>query len=167
MLGIAAYARPAASAWALASWSAIWPGASPSGRLLMTLLKPAAAIRAKSSASICGATAKSGVTERISAKEPSGDPKFAIVDTYARRRKGRAGAWRGAPAAVQSIRGTGRYMLQLAARRLLVAIPTMLVIIAAAFFLMHAAPGGPFDREHQLPEDIKKRVEAHFNLDKP
>ena len=58
-------------------------------------------------------------------------------------------------------------MFQLAVRRLLIAIPTMLVIISASFFLMHAAPGGPFDREHQLPDDIKKRVEAHFRLDQP
>ena len=58
-------------------------------------------------------------------------------------------------------------MLQLAVRRLLIAIPTMLVIIAASFFLMHAAKGGPFDREHQLPDDIKRRVEAHFRLDQP
>ena len=58
-------------------------------------------------------------------------------------------------------------MFALVLRRLVVAIPTMLVIIAASFFLMHAAPGGPFDRERQLPPEIEKRVKAAYNLDKP
>ena len=43
----------------------------------------------------------------------------------------------------------------------------MLVIIAAAFFLMRAAPGGPFDRERQLPPEIERRLLAQYNLDKP
>jgi oligopeptide transport system permease protein len=58
-------------------------------------------------------------------------------------------------------------MLQLALRRLLIAIPTMLVIISIAFFLMHAAPGGPFTVERQLDPDIEKRMLAAYNLDKP
>jgi oligopeptide transport system permease protein len=58
-------------------------------------------------------------------------------------------------------------MLALAARRLLVAIPTMLLIITATFFLMRAAPGGPFDAERQLPAEIEKRVKAAYDLDKP
>jgi oligopeptide transport system permease protein len=58
-------------------------------------------------------------------------------------------------------------MLAVVLRRLAVAVPTMLVIIAASFFLMHAAPGGPFDRERQLPPEIEKRVKAAYDLDKP
>ena len=58
-------------------------------------------------------------------------------------------------------------MLAQIARRLLVAIPTLFVIIAAAFFLMRAAPGGPFDGERQLPKEIEQRLEAQFNLDQP
>ena len=58
-------------------------------------------------------------------------------------------------------------MLQLVVRRLLIAIPTMLVIITAAFFLIHAAPGGPFDGNRQLPPEIEKRIEAAYRLDKP
>jgi oligopeptide transport system permease protein len=58
-------------------------------------------------------------------------------------------------------------MLGQIVRRLLIAIPTMLLIITAAFFLMHAAPGGPFDRERQLPPEIERRVLAEYNLDKP
>ncbi len=43
----------------------------------------------------------------------------------------------------------------------------MLVVIAAAFFLMRAAPGGPFDGERQLPPEILEKVEASYGLDLP
>ncbi len=58
-------------------------------------------------------------------------------------------------------------MLAQAARRLLIAVPTLLVIITAAFFLMHSAPGGPFDRERQLPPEIERRLQAEYHLDRP
>jgi oligopeptide transport system permease protein len=58
-------------------------------------------------------------------------------------------------------------MLSYAARRFLGAIPTLFVIITLAFFMMRAAPGGPFDAERSLPPDIKRNVEATYNLDKP
>lgn len=72
-----------------------------------------------------------------------------------------------APAAPNRDDGTSNAMLAQIARRLLVAIPTLFVIIAAAFFLMRAAPGGPFDGERQLPPEIEKRLLAEFNLDQP
>lgn len=58
-------------------------------------------------------------------------------------------------------------MLAQIARRLLVAIPTMFVIIAAAFFLMRFAPGTPFDAERQMPAEIEQRLLAAYDLDKP
>ncbi|ACJ00724.1 oligopeptide ABC transporter permease OppB [Rhodospirillum centenum] len=58
-------------------------------------------------------------------------------------------------------------MLSYAVRRLLEAIPTLLVIVALAFFLMHAAPGGPFDGERVLPPEIEANLKAAYNLDKP
>ncbi|MDX2236057.1 MAG: ABC transporter permease subunit [Hyphomonadaceae bacterium] len=58
-------------------------------------------------------------------------------------------------------------MLALAARRLVIAIPTLLVIIAAAFFLMRAAPGGPFTAERQMPPEIERRLLAKYDLDQP
>jgi len=58
-------------------------------------------------------------------------------------------------------------MLSYAVRRLLEAIPTLLVIVALAFFLMHAAPGGPFDSERVLPPEIEANLKAAYNLDKP
>ncbi len=58
-------------------------------------------------------------------------------------------------------------MLAQAVRRLVVAIPTLLAIIVAAFLLMKAAPGGPFTLERQLPPEIEQRLQAKFGLDKP
>ena len=54
-----------------------------------------------------------------------------------------------------------------AVRRLIVAIPTLFLIIAATFTLMHAAPGGPFSRERQMPPEIERRLKAEYDLDKP
>jgi oligopeptide transport system permease protein len=53
------------------------------------------------------------------------------------------------------------------ARRLLISIPTLLIIITVAFFLMRIAPGGPFDQERALPPAIEKNIKAAYNLDQP
>lgn len=52
-------------------------------------------------------------------------------------------------------------------RRLLVAIPTLLVIVTVAFFMMRAAPGGPFDTERPMPQEVRERVLEKFGLNKP
>ncbi|MGH6904277.1 MAG: oligopeptide ABC transporter permease OppB [Geminicoccaceae bacterium] len=52
-------------------------------------------------------------------------------------------------------------------RRILSGIPTLLVIITVAFFMMRIAPGGPFDRERALPAEIEKNVLAAYDLDQP
>ena len=58
-------------------------------------------------------------------------------------------------------------MMRYALRRLLGAIPTLFVIITLAFFMMRAAPGGPFDSERRLPPEVERNVKAAYNLDKP
>ncbi len=58
-------------------------------------------------------------------------------------------------------------MLAQVVRRLIVAVPTLLCIVAAAFTLMHLAPGGPFTKERQVPREIEQRLEAQFGLDLP
>lgn len=58
-------------------------------------------------------------------------------------------------------------MLVLFLRRLAFAIPTFLLIIAVAFLLMHAAPGGPFTKERQIPPEIEHRLEVKYGLDLP
>jgi len=52
-------------------------------------------------------------------------------------------------------------------RRLLGAIPTLLILIGLAFFLIRAAPGGPFDRERQLLPEIEANLRAAYHLDEP
>jgi oligopeptide transport system permease protein len=51
--------------------------------------------------------------------------------------------------------------------RLAGAIPTLLVIVTATFFLMRAAPGGPFDQEQTLPPEIIANLQAAYGLDRP
>ncbi|MCB2108241.1 MAG: oligopeptide ABC transporter permease OppB [Rhodobacteraceae bacterium] len=58
-------------------------------------------------------------------------------------------------------------MLSFIVRRLLIAIPTLLAIITVCFFLMRAAPGGPFDAEAPVPPEILANLRAAYNLDKP
>jgi len=48
-----------------------------------------------------------------------------------------------------------------------VAIPTLFIVVTAAFFMMRAAPGSPFDLDRKLPPEIKKNVEAKFGFNKP
>ena len=45
-------------------------------------------------------------------------------------------------------------------------IPTLLVIVTVAFFMIRIAPGGPFDRERALPPE-SKHVLAAYDLDQP
>jgi len=56
-----------------------------------------------------------------------------------------------------------RYIL----RRLISAIPTLLIIVTIAFFMMRLAPGGPFDQERNLPPEIEANVLKAYGLDKP
>ncbi|MBM3512595.1 MAG: ABC transporter permease subunit [Alphaproteobacteria bacterium] len=58
-------------------------------------------------------------------------------------------------------------MIDYALRRLLIAIPTLFLIVTASFFLMHAAPGGPFDAEANLEPQVLKNLEAAYALDRP
>jgi len=47
------------------------------------------------------------------------------------------------------------------------AVPTLLAIVTIAFFMVRAAPGGPFDQERALPRDVVARLEAAYGLDQP
>jgi oligopeptide transport system permease protein len=58
-------------------------------------------------------------------------------------------------------------MLRYIGRRLLVAIPTLLLVITLAFFMMRAAPGGPFDADRKLAPEIERNVLARYGLDRP
>ena len=53
------------------------------------------------------------------------------------------------------------------ARRLLIGIPTLLVIITVCFFLMRLAPGGPFDFDAPVPPEVLANLRARYHLDDP
>lgn len=58
-------------------------------------------------------------------------------------------------------------MLRLFLRRLLEAIPTLLILIALTFFMMRVAPGGPFDTEKRLAPEIEANLRAAYHFDEP
>src|SRR3954470_1574773 len=58
-------------------------------------------------------------------------------------------------------------MFRFIARRLLVAIPTLFLVITAAFFMMRAAPGGPFDTDRKLSPEIERNVMARYGMNRP
>src|SRR5271154_5709835 len=51
--------------------------------------------------------------------------------------------------------------------RLAGAIPTLLIIVTLTFFLMRAAPGGPFDQEQSLSPEIMANLQSAYGLDQP
>ena len=58
-------------------------------------------------------------------------------------------------------------MLLYALKRFIGAWPTLLILIALAFFMIRAAPGGPFDSERNLPPEIEANLRAAYHLDEP
>ena len=57
----------------------------------------------------------------------------------------------------------GRYIV----RRILWMIPVLLFISVVTFALVHAVPGGPFDREKPLPAEIQANLNKFYGLDQP
>ncbi|MGR3343097.1 MAG: oligopeptide ABC transporter permease OppB [Paracoccaceae bacterium] len=58
-------------------------------------------------------------------------------------------------------------MIRYIIRRILVAIPTLLILIVICFYLMQTAPGGPFTSEKPLPAQVLANIEAKYGLDQP
>lgn len=58
-------------------------------------------------------------------------------------------------------------MLKFSLKRLASAVPTLLLLITVAFFLIRLAPGGPFDSERALPPEIEANLAAKYHLDEP
>jgi len=56
-----------------------------------------------------------------------------------------------------------RYIL----KRLVMSVITLLLIIAATFFLMHLVPGGPFLGDKNLPPNILHNLNAKYGLNRP
>ncbi|AWB66347.1 oligopeptide ABC transporter permease OppB [Saccharobesus litoralis] len=58
-------------------------------------------------------------------------------------------------------------MFKFIIKRLLEAIPTLLILVTATFFMMRMAPGNPFTSERSLPPQIIEKIEAKYGFDKP
>ncbi|MHB1815205.1 MAG: oligopeptide ABC transporter permease OppB [Steroidobacteraceae bacterium] len=58
-------------------------------------------------------------------------------------------------------------MIRLVLRRVLAAIPTLLVIITLSFFMLRAAPGGPFTEARRLPPQVLANLERMYHLNEP
>src|SRR5690606_17524277 len=58
-------------------------------------------------------------------------------------------------------------MLRFALLRILSAIPTLFLVVALAFLMVRAAPGGPFDQERVLPPENARNLAAAYHLDEP
>lgn len=52
-------------------------------------------------------------------------------------------------------------------RRVLEAIPTLLILITISFFMMRLAPGSPFTGDRMLPPEVLANIEAKYNLNAP
>src|SRR5262249_42067458 len=53
-------------------------------------------------------------------------------------------------------------------RRVLMVIPTLLLVYTLTFFLMHSTPGGPWDTsEKPIPASVQEKLKAAYGLDKP
>jgi ABC-type dipeptide/oligopeptide/nickel transport system permease component len=57
----------------------------------------------------------------------------------------------------------GRYIV----RRLIYLVAVLFVVSVITFGLMHAVPGGPFDREKKLPDEIIANLNKRYHLDQP
>lgn len=58
-------------------------------------------------------------------------------------------------------------MLKFIFKRLLEAIPTLLILITFSFFLMRLAPGSPFTSEKAYPPKVMANIEAKYHLNEP
>ncbi|MGQ9682960.1 MAG: ABC transporter permease [Anaerolineae bacterium] len=58
-------------------------------------------------------------------------------------------------------------MARFIARRLLWLVPVLLFVSLVTFVLLHAVPGGPFDREKVLPAEIIANLNRYYGLDDP
>ena len=51
--------------------------------------------------------------------------------------------------------------------RIAQAVPVLLVVVTATFFIVHAAPGGPFSADKAVPPEVIEALEAQYKLDQP
>lgn len=58
-------------------------------------------------------------------------------------------------------------MTKYVVKRVLLAILIRVPCLCLTFFAMNAIPGGPFDGEKAISDEVRRVLEQRFNLDKP
>jgi oligopeptide transport system permease protein len=58
-------------------------------------------------------------------------------------------------------------MFRFIVRRALSLLGVLFCVVTLTFFLVHLMPGGPFDRERKLPEQVERQLRAKYRLDGP
>lgn len=58
-------------------------------------------------------------------------------------------------------------MFRFILRRLLQAVPVLLIVVTAAFLCVRAAPGGPFSSERAVAPEVLKALNERYRLDQP
>lgn len=58
-------------------------------------------------------------------------------------------------------------MFKFILRRILETIPVLLCVAVMTFLMCRLAPGGPFDDDKQVSDEVREQLNKQFNLDKP
>jgi len=58
-------------------------------------------------------------------------------------------------------------MIRFIIRRLVSLVPTLFLIVTFSFFIMKAAPGGPFSAERSVPPEVLANINKVYHLDEP
>ena len=58
-------------------------------------------------------------------------------------------------------------MVRFIIRRLVSLIPTLFLIVTFSFFIMKAAPGGPFSADRNIPPEVLANINKVYHLDEP
>ena len=58
-------------------------------------------------------------------------------------------------------------MIRFFVSRILQAIPVVFIVITTTFFLIRVAPGGPFDADKIVSQEVLKQLNARYKLDEP
>jgi len=58
-------------------------------------------------------------------------------------------------------------MLVFIIKRLLQAIPVLFLVATVTFFMVRAAPGGPFDKDRSIPPEVMTQLNKRYHLDDP
>ena len=58
-------------------------------------------------------------------------------------------------------------MTRFVVRRLFGMVPVLWVIVTLVFFMIRLAPGGPFDAERNVPDEVLANLKAYYHMDAP